>query len=71
MADIDSTRRRWIDAGIALAKNPHAKVLCPNCGGAHLDVEDVPYDDGSSMFARYLRCHRCGAIEILDRLRRT
>ena len=71
MADFDDRRRQWIDAAVTLATDPGAKVLCPNRGDAYLEVEDIPYEEGSPLFARYLRCPRCGAVEVLDRLKRT
>lgn len=69
-ADVGSERRRWITAAATLAKDPTARVLCPTRGDDYLSVEDVPYDADPTMFARYLRCPKCGAVEVLDRLRR-
>lgn len=71
MADsMSDMRRQWISAGSVLAVDPRAQVLCPNCRTAVLEVEDVPANEDGSIFARYLRCPHCGAVEILDRLRR-
>lgn len=63
-------RRRWVVAGIRLAGEPSAQVECPTCGHQYLDVEDVPAGDRDDTISRYLRCPKCGAVEVLDRLRR-
>lgn len=60
---------RWIEAGIVLADDPDAKVMCPVCANDFLRVEDVEHPDGT-LFDRYLRCETCGAEEVLVRLRR-
>lgn len=67
-ADSES-RRGWIHAAEILAVDAGAKVLCPNCGSDYLRVDDVPADDEDKTFSRYLCCSRCGAVEIIDRLR--
>lgn len=52
--------RRWIAAAAALAQDAGAKVSCPACGGADLEVIEVTWPDGSHV-DRYLSCPRCGA----------
>jgi hypothetical protein len=66
---MSSISDRWVAAGAVLAKNPEARVACPNCGWEYLEVSDIAYQRDPSMFARYLRCRRCDSVEILDRLR--
>jgi len=61
--------RAWVEAGIVLAENKDAHVPCPNCGFEYLIVEDHAHAPGSTMFDRYLRCDKCGAQEIISRLR--
>lgn len=63
-------RRRWIEAATVLATDPTAVVRCPQCEDEYLEVTDIPYENFPGMFSRHLRCPKCGAYEILDRLRR-
>ena len=57
--------KRWIDAGIDLADDPHNLVNCPACQGQNLIVEDVPSDIDTEHFERYLKCPSCGAYNVL------
>jgi C4-type Zn-finger protein len=66
----DEARRKWIEAAGILSVDPNAQVPCPNCEEDVLIVADVPYEKDPTMFSRYLRCQRCGAFEVIDRLRR-
>jgi len=50
--------KRWMDAGAKLAGNPGARVLCPACQGARLEVTDIM---GASAFERQMACPKCGA----------
>jgi hypothetical protein len=54
--------RRWLDAGITLAKNPSAQVLCPQCEAARLTVTDAFAGD---CIERWMRCPACGAYNTL------
>ncbi len=60
-------RRRWVEAGIALAKEPKAAVMCPVCQRAPLEVVDQPLSDTKA--ERHMRCPRCGAYNsiLMDR----
>ena len=58
-------RQRWIDAGIILSKDPHKKVLCPNCQIDYLEVLDVPYDKEPTRFERYMHCKRCSKYNVM------
>jgi hypothetical protein len=49
---------RWLKAGIALGRDPTAKVLCPVCARSNLIVRDVPID-GTSRIERFLICPSC------------
>jgi predicted RNA-binding Zn-ribbon protein involved in translation (DUF1610 family) len=57
----------WRDAGLAAARDPHARIPCPRCGEAELHIEDHPGVAG--VIERWLRCPACGAHEAI-RLRR-
>jgi predicted RNA-binding Zn-ribbon protein involved in translation (DUF1610 family) len=48
----------WISAGIALARDPSAAVLCPNCGQANLEVQDIEIN--SEKRERRIYCQNCG-----------
>lgn len=64
------TRQRWIEAGIALGTDAKAAVRCPACGSPNLIVRDVAYEaDEKGRFDRYLQCAKCGANEVLSRMR--
>ena len=52
--------KAWLDAGIALGKDPTLHVPCPVCGEANLAVQDV-YVEGSNSSERILRCPSCGS----------
>jgi predicted RNA-binding Zn-ribbon protein involved in translation (DUF1610 family) len=57
--------KRWIEAGKVLAADPLAKVPCPNCGEADLQVQDVANPANAVEFERYIRCPRCGGFNVL------
>lgn len=56
MAD---SKQQWIEAGIALAKDPKAVVMCPACAKVALQVTDQAIGEGK--IERHLRCSGCGA----------
>lgn len=45
MATSEATNRRWLEAIIALHKDPEAQVACPKCGKANMTILDVPNND--------------------------
>jgi len=51
--------KRWIQAGVTLAREAKARVKCPVCQQAELDIQDQLLGDGR--FERHMRCPRCGA----------
>lgn len=55
--------RRWIDAGIILGNDPHAKVKCPECLNADLTVWDQPL--GEDRIERHMKCLSCGEYNSL------
>ena len=55
--------RRWVDAGIALGHSSNARVLCPDCGQAELEVLDVR--EGERL-DRYLSCPKCKKHSVLS-----
>ncbi|WP_445656603.1 hypothetical protein [Achromobacter sp. NCFB-sbj8-Ac1-l] len=57
--------KRWVEAGIILAKDPTAEVDCPVCQMAMLLVKDVQRNTGSSEFERLMICPLCGAGNVL------
>jgi predicted RNA-binding Zn-ribbon protein involved in translation (DUF1610 family) len=60
---VKDERQRWVDAGIALAKDPRAVVVCPHCGKANLEVTDQSL--GNHQLERHMRCPLCGAYNSL------
>jgi len=57
--------KRWVEAGIILAKDPKAEVDCPACQMAVLLVTDVRRNTGSFEFERLMTCPMCGAGNVL------
>lgn len=57
--------KRWIEAGIAIAKDPQEKVKCPVCCTGVLLVSDIKKDEGSVEFERLMICQNCGAKNAL------
>lgn len=57
--------RRWVDAGITLAKDPMAEVKCPVCLVGMLKTIDIQKDEGSVEFERLISCPSCGARNAL------
>jgi hypothetical protein len=62
MSMADETER-WVDAAILLADDPSAKVRCPRCRSADLEVTDV--DAGGNVFERLMRCPNCGVFNAM------
>jgi hypothetical protein len=59
------TEERWIEAGKILAKDPAARVRCPErCDGV-LTVEDSLMIGDHTLIERRLVCDRCGARSVL------
>ena len=60
-------RRKWIDAASKLVVNPAEKILCPNCGKAFLNVNDVFLDDinPEKGIERYIICEKCEKYEAI------
>lgn len=56
---------KWIEAGRLLSENPDAKVTCPNCERAILEVHDILFEQDPTVFERYMTCHACGARNVL------
>ena len=50
--------KRWLEAGSRLNKDPKARVSCPACRGAALQLSDVL---GASALERVMSCPKCGA----------
>jgi hypothetical protein len=65
----ETATRRWVDAGIILARDPSAKVDCPQCVKGPLSVTDSSPYGNPPMISRYLSCPLCGAKNVLDRLK--
>ena len=56
--------RAWLEAIKTLHVDPKAKVKCPRCGAADLDVFDTPPENGR--FDRRLRCPSCRDLHVLN-----
>ena len=57
--------QRWIEAAKVLGIDPQARVDCPRCQEAILDVTDVPRAAGEPLIERHLSCPRCGAYNAM------
>ena len=57
--------KRWIEAGKNIAVNPNAKVLCPVCQKAYLEVKDIKNANNPSEIERHMICPECGAHNAL------
>lgn len=57
--------KRWVEAGIALAKDSRAEVKCPVCLAETLKVIDIKKEEGSVEFERLIICPSCGARNAL------
>ncbi len=55
---MSSEMQQWIGAGTVLGKDPTAKVTCPKCQLAALQVKDAYC---RNTLERHLFCPRCGA----------
>ncbi|GEM_PF-3166163 len=55
----------WIRSGSVLSADPSAKISCPVCRGANLEVRDVRYGKNPELLERHLACPKCGAKNIL------
>jgi hypothetical protein len=56
---LNDASKRWVQAGITLAKDPTARVLCPTNADADLVVYDI--DLGPTHIERVFTCPKCGA----------
>jgi uncharacterized C2H2 Zn-finger protein len=56
---------KWIEAAKVLGRDPSAKVPCPVCDFASLEVREVPNPANEAEFERYLQCPSCGAVNIM------
>lgn len=56
---------KWIEAGKLISNDANARVECPRCGRAILEVHDVPVDADPAAFERYMTCHACGGRNVL------
>lgn len=62
--------RGWIEAALALDKDPAARVRCPTCEAGELGVKDVRATVDPEVIERFLTCGGCGAGCAI-RMRRT
>jgi len=62
------SREKWIEAGKTLAADRDAKVICPECGNAFLEVTDVIWPDRTHL-DRHMRCPACASYNVLTKLR--
>jgi C4-type Zn-finger protein len=61
---------RWIEAGKTLSVDSNAKVKCPVCESATLQVKDERSESEPSLLERHMTCPSCGAYNSL-RLKRS
>lgn len=48
----NEARQRWINAGIAIAENVNAQILCPVCQSSILKVIDIRSETDSELLER-------------------
>ena len=58
---------KWIEAGIAIAIDSDANVLCPVCQKAFLQIIDVRDEKKFFELERHMICKECGAYNALLR----
>jgi hypothetical protein len=56
--------RKWREAANILAKDPTAKVKCPECGVGNLLVKDVLIE-GQRKLDRYMQCDSCSKWNVM------
>jgi hypothetical protein len=56
---------RWIEAGKVLAKDPSARVRCPERDDGMLTVHDSVLVGDQTMMERRLVCDQCGAQSVI------
>jgi hypothetical protein len=54
--------KKWLEAGIKLAKDPTALVPCPDCGKKNLKVLDGKSGD---LLERWMQCPACFSLNTL------
>lgn len=62
-----SGRKRWIEIGIDLSKDPGLKFKCPECGIGEIrvnDVKDIKIGD-MNLTDRYLICDNCNKWNVI------
>jgi hypothetical protein len=64
---MNTKTKKWIEAGMILAENPTAIVLCPECEKGRLLVKDAPIK-GLNKVDRYLICENCDKYNVISRL---
>jgi DNA-directed RNA polymerase subunit RPC12/RpoP len=63
---VSSSWKAWVEAAKILGVDPLAKVKCPVCGQAYLDVHDEAISsEPERRHERYLTCPRCGARNVM------
>ena len=60
---ISQESKEWIAAGVRLANEPAAIVLCPHCHNNHLKVQNI-FEQSIKVEAK-LYCDNCGAYNYL------
>jgi DNA-directed RNA polymerase subunit RPC12/RpoP len=56
--------RKWGEAANILAKNPTAKVRCPECSIGYLIVKDVLVESQNKL-DRYMQCDNCSSYNVI------
>lgn len=62
--------KRWLDAGVKIGNNPTARVLCPKCQQADLNVWDQYFAGVATHVERHMKCPKCGAANSMRKARK-
>ena len=62
---VNATTRKWIDAAKAIGKDGRARIRCPECDEAELELVVVERPDASGS-GLYLRCPSCLVCNVMS-----
>ncbi|MGE5416594.1 MAG: hypothetical protein ACM3UZ_07515 [Acidobacteriota bacterium] len=57
----ETNNKKWVDAGIELAKDSKANVICPECNQEHLKTMDLFDESWKNLLERLIFCPACQA----------
>ena len=60
----DTISRRWVKAAIQLANDRKAMIVCPNCGGSILQIDEIKKAD--IPIALKMSCSSCHKQDVMN-----